>query len=260
MGRETRAQLAFLLHPATGEAEHAGRLLAGCQFSDAEHAISAGGVPSDLTSLQAQFSELWSRCVSAAKRERPLLFLVDGLDEMEIKPGEVNIADILPASLAPYVHAVITSRPNPKPLKSVALEHPCRKAEVICLGTFNKKDIAALFQESGDTQGYAAKLSSRVLKVTKGQPLFARFVCHDVVRNGESALDDLEKRPPVGVEQYFQKQLAELDTLVEGKLPWRILGILSVAFGGLTIEELAEVLDEDLREIRTVSDLWRDFF
>jgi hypothetical protein len=77
-----------------------------------------GGVPPDLPSLRSQFSQLWAQALKLAGPEQPCLLLLDGLDEQA--PGDVTIAHLLPANLAPYVHIVVTSRPNPEPLQQTA--------------------------------------------------------------------------------------------------------------------------------------------
>lgn len=104
-----------------------------------------GGVPTDLDALQSQFNQLWPHASETATPTQPLLVLVDGLDEMAaIKVDEVNIAQLLPVKLAPYVHIIVSSRPNPEPLQHVALEHPLRKADrPLRLQTFGEAEVQA---------------------------------------------------------------------------------------------------------------------
>lgn len=207
-----------------------------------------GGVPTDLSALRGQFSQLWSQALEAANREKPLLLLVDGLDE--IATGEVTIAHLLPANLAPYVHVVVASRPNPEPLQQVSLAHPFKKAGMLHLYTFEEDDVRALLQKHGAVEEMAASLAPRVLTMTKGEPLFARFVCQEVADEGESALARLGKNPPAHVEDYFGQQFKHLDALSEGEHTWDILGLLVVALGGMTTDEIAEVLGLGRRQAR----------
>jgi hypothetical protein len=213
-----------------------------------------GGVPSDLNSLRAQFSQLWAPAVQAA---RPLLLLVDGLDEMA--PGEVTIADELPKSLGPYGHVVVTSRPNPEPLQQVGLEHPFKKADVLRLYALDEASIRALLAKYGAPPAVAAALAPRVTATTKGEPLFARFVCQEVAAQGEAALARLEKDPPDDVEAYFRQQFEQLDALAEGDLTWDILRLLVVALGGMSLDEMAEVLGVAKRQARKAVEPIRRF-
>ena len=80
------------------------------------------------------------------------------------------------------------------------------------------------------------------MTLTKGEPLFARFVCQEIAAQGEPALVHLEQCPPADVEAYFHEQFAQLDALADGDMIWEMLGLLVVAFGGMTIEELGNVL------------------
>jgi hypothetical protein len=59
-----------------------------------------GGVPWELQGLQAQFSQLRASVQATCSSDRPLLMLIDGLDEMAIET--VTIADCLPADLSTH--------------------------------------------------------------------------------------------------------------------------------------------------------------
>ncbi|HMR67860.1 MAG TPA: NACHT domain-containing protein, partial [Anaerolineae bacterium] len=206
------------------------------------------GVPVDLPSLRGQFSELWVQALTQTSPDHPLLLLVDGLDEQAA--GELTIAHLLPTNLVNYVHVVVTSRPNPEPLTQTTLEHPFRQAGVLHLHTFGESEIQTLLQEYGAATDTATKLTSRVLSITQGEPLFARFVCREVAEQGETALIKLEQHPPADVEAYFRQQFKQLDKLFEGDLAWEILGLLTVTLGGVSREEIAEILGAGKRRIR----------
>ena len=213
-----------------------------------------GGVPIELSALRNQFSELWSEVLKLVNSKQPLLLIVDGFDEMAV--GEdVTIADLLPplGNNTSYIHVIVTSRPNPKALERVSLEHPLRRASVLRLQKFDESDIKALLQKYKASAEIVANLPARVLTITKGEPLFARFVCEDVAQKGESALSQLEIDPPANVEAYFKKQFDQLDSLTDdegGEIAWEILGLLVLTLGGITIEEMAEILEKNKRKVR----------
>jgi hypothetical protein len=216
-----------------------------------------GGVPPDLTSLRAQFNQLWVPAVKAAGAARPLLLAVDGLDEMA--PGEATIAGELPQFLGPYVHVVVTSRPNPEPLQQVDLAHPFKQADVLRLYALDEANIRALLAGYGASQAVAAALAPRVTAATKGEPLFARFVCQEVAAQGEAALARLEKDPPDDVEAYFRQQFDQLDDLAEGDLTWDILRLLVVALGGMSLDEIAGALGVGKHQTRKAVEPIRRF-
>lgn len=198
-------------------------------------------VYTELSGLRAQFSNLWPELLEITNSEQPLVLLIDGLDEMEM--GRVTIAHLLPSNLSSYVHVVVTSRPNPDPRDQVPLEHPLKTAVIRTLSTFGEGEVQDLLRQySSKPDTPAIELAPRILSITKGEPLFARFVCQEVVESGEVALARLEDDPPDGVKEYFQQQLHRLKDLAEGDTIWDILGLMVVALGGMTIDELADVL------------------
>ncbi|MGK3938151.1 ATP-binding protein [Streptomyces caeruleatus] len=207
-----------------------------------------GGVPADFESQRSQSLWLWERAVEAAWPEKPLLLLVDGLDEMA--QGKPNIAALLPSLVGKHVSVVVTSRPNPEPLQQVPLEHPLRQAEALRLNTLELADIQALLTMEGCSREMAVRLGDRVLDVTRGEPLMARFIGQDVAAGGERALADLERDPPQGVKEYFQKQFEQLDSRAEAEATWDVLGLLLVAHGAMTVGEMAAVLQLPLRQVR----------
>jgi hypothetical protein len=193
---------------------------------------------------RAQFAQLWADAVENASASQPLLFMVDGLDEMA-NDGDSSIARLLPGSLRPDVHVLITSRPSPAPLAQVPLEHPLRDALLIGLDDLSTEHLVELLVEYGASAELAEQLGGRLRTLTRGEPLFARFVCHDVARGGEQALATLERESPQGVRDYFSWQLLQLKSRAsrDGNVAWSLLELLVAARGGMTPQELADVLD-----------------
>jgi hypothetical protein len=200
----------------------------------------AGGAAPDLASLQAQFRTLWPLAVQQASAARPLLLLIDGLDEMARE--EPAIADLLPGQLGPYVHVVVTSRPQPPATELVRLEHPLRRAERLQLFNFSVAEVEELLGRYGAAVTAAAQFAGRIWEVTRGEPLFVRFVSLAVLQQGEAALVALEVQPPSGVEEYFRQQFRQLSHTAETELTWQILGLLVSALGELSPLELADIL------------------
>jgi len=202
-----------------------------------------GGVPTDVEALGRLFTVLWSEAAAHARPARPLTLLVDGLDE--IVPDERNrtVAHFLPDHLPPCVHVVVTSRPQPKAFDWVPTYHPLKKAQVYRLARFGPQEVRALLAQAGDTVPRDDAFIQRLVDLTQGEPLFLRFLCEDVAKWGEEAEAKLDALPPLkGVEDYFQEQLRLLGARPEGEDIRHILGMLVVARGGMTADELADAL------------------
>jgi hypothetical protein len=210
-----------------------------------------GGAPNDLDSLQGQFTALWTQAVGQASADRPLLLLVDGLDESA--GGTETVATTLPSFLYDFVHVVVTARPNPEPLNMVGNEHPFHRAAIQYLNAFDVAEIKALLLANGMASEQAALLATRVREVTRGEPLFARFIAEDVAKNGEQALGELEKYPPRGVEDYFRaefRHLAQLADTEATEATWDILRLLTIARGSIAQDEIAGVLKMPSNRLR----------
>ncbi|MFN8440957.1 MAG: hypothetical protein U0175_09320 [Caldilineaceae bacterium] len=208
-----------------------------------------GGVPSALIELTTQFTDLWKKANDRADQTTPLLLLIDGLDE--IADEEITIVDRLPTVLNDYVHLVITSRPNPKPQQHIPAEHPFSRPKVVPLEPFDDDDIKKTLSNRSFSQPITPDLIQRIRKVTEGVPIYVHFICEDIAANGISALQELEKKLPDNIDGYFQTQLQKLyETTAKETTTWQILGLLSAAIGGMTHEELSDILKVFPSDIR----------
>jgi tetratricopeptide (TPR) repeat protein len=194
-----------------------------------------GTLPAQFSELKAQFGELWSKASLEAGAARPLLLIVDSVDEMAAESP--SIVQLLPANLAPYVHVLVSSRPEFEVSRHLSLEHPLRRAERISLGRLEKPDLSALLQHQGVATEEATRLAGQIANKTGGHPLYARFVCQDVAQKGESMLDQL----PEDVAGYFQEQVRSLKGLADAD----ILYLLTVALGAMTQDEIRLALGLD---------------
>jgi hypothetical protein len=205
-----------------------------------------GGTPPGVTELQGQLSELWAQARERATPARPVLVVVDGLDEMADE--EVTIADVLPSALGDHVHVVASSRVEPDARETVAREHPLRSAQTLAMEAFGLESIRLLIARYELDQ--VATSAERILAMTSGEPLFARFVCEAIAEHGPGELERLERAPPKDAEDYFREQLRRLAEAELGDVSWRVLGALVVAHGGMTEDELAELLEQPRRTMR----------
>jgi hypothetical protein len=206
-----------------------------------------GGTPGDLLSLRAQFSELWADALAAASAERPLLLIVDALDEMAA--GETTIADLMPTTLSAYAHVIVSSRRRPSARDAVPQGHPLREARALTLTSLDPRGVTALLSLMAVPPQLAQRLALRIHTLTRGEPLFAHAVAEDVAARGEAALAALEREPPAEAREYFRRQLGAIDKAAESDSTWRICEVLAAAKGAMSADELAGVLELSHRAV-----------
>jgi WD40 repeat protein/nucleoside phosphorylase len=122
------------------------------------------------------FAALWRQARDrAAHVRRPLLLLVDGLDEDRIPDGLPSVAHLLPTEDGRWAHILVSRRPHPDLPDDLDLSHPLRAAEKYLLSPFPgaedvadlaKQEIDLAFRKKGDD---AAQLFS--LLALAGGPL-----------------------------------------------------------------------------------------
>jgi WD40 repeat protein len=131
-----------------------------------------------------QFRALWLRASRAtAARARHLLLVVDGLDE-DLRPtGLRSVAAMLPATIEPNAHVLVSSRPYPELLDDVAIGHPLGRAPRVSLEPFEgATQLASLAKQEltelvrGDDAGFAADVLG-VLAAAAG-PLAMEDLAH----------------------------------------------------------------------------------
>jgi hypothetical protein len=202
------------------------------------------GVPEQIEGARHQLLALWSAAANRPARDRILLLVVDGLDEQA--PESVQIIDLLPQETGPGAKVVVTSRGRPTPVARVPAEHPLhqiRRPIRLKLPPLSIADIEELLA-TRTQDAKLIRLAPRVHEVTKGEPLFVRFVCEDVISAGEPSLESVEQERPVGVQAYFRSQLRHLISRADNDLAPDILGVLLVSHGAIASDEIAGILDK----------------
>ena len=183
---------------------------------------------------------LWRDAAARAGSGRPLLLVVDGLDEIAAeRPG---VADLLPDHLPDFTHVIVTSRPNPQARSLVPPHHPLRHARLIQLSPLSVADIGELLMRLGLPEPGA--VAADVREATRGEPLLARFAAEDVAWHGEAALISYRRERPADVTGYFAWQLALLEADASDDITWAALALLLAATGGLSDADLADALGQ----------------
>ncbi len=215
---------------------------------------STGGVVGDLEAQRSQLLQLWARAGRAADAYRPLLLLVDGLDEMAT--DGLTVLDVLPPADRPYVHVIASSRPWALPV--LDHQHPLGTAERLALDHLDEIALTELLADNGADPHDAARLAGRVLAVTRGEPLFSSLVSADVAAGGEPRLAELEAQGVAGVRDYFRADFAQLQQRVDSEAAEEVLGLLAVVRGGIALAEIAAALGvTKLRVDRAVAPMRR---
>src|SRR4029453_9769016 len=91
-----------------------------------------------------QLYALWRRASErATERGRPLLLVVDGLDE-DLRPtGSPSVASLLPTSFEGDAHGLVASRPNPELPGDVPDGHPIKATSRVPLQAFEGSNSLA---------------------------------------------------------------------------------------------------------------------
>lgn len=197
-----------------------------------------GGVPSDFETLRVQFSNLWFGALDQCEEVRPLVLLVDGLDEMANE--EVSIAGCLPRTFVPGAHVIVTSRPSPDPRRVVSTAHPLRRASPLDLPPLRRRDIETLLEAVHGFRGDIPALAARVDSATGGVPLYVRFACEEL--SPDQLAEPLSREVTTeGVRTFIERQIQRLErTLTD--VGWQILGLLLAAPGPMTIDEVSDAI------------------
>ncbi|WP_433332174.1 NACHT domain-containing protein [Spirillospora sp. CA-294931] len=203
-----------------------------------------GAVCAQLRALLARragdLDTLWTAAAERASADRPLLLIVDGLDEAPAVHG------LLPETVPPHVHVLVTSRPSPDATGLVPPGHPLRAARRVRLPEFTEDDVRRLLEAFTAERDLAA----RVLAATRGEPLLARCTAEDIARRGPEVLDAYARERPSGVRDYFHWQLRGLEAAAADDATWDVLALLLAARDGLTALELADVLGLPAHRVR----------
>jgi hypothetical protein len=124
------------------------------------------GLDSPAAADAHQFRALWERATArAAEVGRPLLLVVDGLDEDMRPTGLPSVASLLP-EVEGRTHALVASRPHPELPNDVALGHPLTMTDVVALQPFQgARELADRARQEIDnlTAGHDSDLAVDVL-------------------------------------------------------------------------------------------------
>ncbi len=196
--------------------------------------------------LEDQFKTLWSRLMLYCNRDRPVLLVIDALDELE-EPD--SLGRWLPGHLVPYAHVVASERTTFDPLRHLPSIHVARSAAPpLTLGPLEQKDVAELLEQQLHDPAAATRLVEPVLRLTKGFALTTRLLAKDIAENGEATLQD-EERLAALMRDYLGEEARQLTQSPTESLRRRLLAVLTEARGPLNLEDLSGILRLNQRDI-----------
>jgi hypothetical protein len=176
----------------------------------------------------------------AAARHKPLVLVVDALDELPDAAGD-ELPFLVREGLPEGVYVVVTSRPGDRLDRLVAALFGVPH-EVFDLGPLGLPEMAAVLRAS--RPGLAQAEVERIADVCQGNPLYLRAVTQELGRNPGFDLRDL----PAGIEGFFRRATAGVRDGPGGLLR-DVLGLLAAARKPLSLRELAEITGQRQRPV-----------
>ena len=201
-------------------------------------------VAADVSLLQARFIELWQRLMDQASERRPVLLLIDGLDELS-EPA--SLATCLPGSFSDYVHVVVTSRPNLELAARLPKEHIATLATRLELANLNVAEVGQLLAKHIRDDERATQLAPEVERITGGVPLAASLLSRAIASKGETVLN--RSGLSTLLEDYLDDEAIQLLRDTAGELERRVIAALVVARGPLSVDELVGILQAERPQI-----------
>lgn len=190
-------------------------------------------------SLQ-ELSKLWEETLIFCSKIKPIVILLDGLDELPKEEME-NLGSLLPERLSPGVFVILALRPGQ--LLDVIRDHTSSAGnETYELGPLASEDIELILRNELTTVTEAAL--NRIKAAAMGSPLYVRSLINELRVHPDFELSDL---PPT-LEGLFRRATHfASDASAEGIR--RILGLLSVTRKPLSIAEMQQMTQLSHRDI-----------
>jgi NACHT domain len=195
--------------------------------------------------LEKQFCRLWQQLMTQAGQQRPVLLILDGIDEF---PDPAGFRRWLPTDLADYTHVVAGVRTGFDFGRHLPREGPATWPDSLTLSNLARNDIEEILRETLQDAIRASRLAPRVMDLTKGLPAAVRGLARELAERGDSALN--RDRVSALIGDYFDSEARDLVEAASDPLSGRVLALLAVADGPLTPADLAQALRvEDHRAI-----------
>jgi tetratricopeptide (TPR) repeat protein len=189
--------------------------------------------------------------------DKPLLLLVDSLDEAQTYTGQTNLAQLLAklADLPPQVRILATTRPDPRVLMN---HRHARKFDLIISAPPDDDDVGRYVAgrlaaaSTGLNEAEQERLAKQVADKAAGIFLYAALVLDDLLPQLPAAADMGAYPLPDGLGAIYQGYLLRevgKDDALWYDLYEPLLGLIAVAQGeGLTATNLTALVRRDVRQ------------
>jgi tetratricopeptide (TPR) repeat protein len=195
-----------------------------------------GKIPDDEDELRRAFSATLQDIRVICEREhRNEIIVLDGLDELLFTQQGIRL-DFLPNPLPAHIYVLLTSRPM-----ELAGTLATRIDQSYELEPLSVQEVELLVR--GRFPEASVDLVAKIFNESRGNPLYIRCVLAEFSQR-QMATDRL----PATIEDLYRGLLLRLQQDGE-ELAYALLGILTVAYEGLSINELAIILHRKKREL-----------
>ncbi|XP_058486983.1 telomerase protein component 1 [Solea solea] len=211
------------------------------KFKDTEQQLP---LPHSYKDLLSEFHSV----LSDVKRNKPLLLIIDGVDEVRDDGGQVS-SDWIPEQLTKSVCLVVSVASKAALLQTLAKK---RNTFLFSLGQLTVPDRKKIVQRGLDTFGkklsdsaFNNQLQTLIMKKGAGSPLYLHLACEDL--KNFASFDKLKETVqglPPSLSQLVQHSLDRLCSQHRGMLGLRwALAALTVSPNGLRERDLYSVLN-----------------
>lgn len=194
-------------------------------------------IPDSVPDLTRSLDELSTVVV---ERKRPLISVIDGLDELR-EEDHADLPFLFTDALPNGAYVFVTSRPGDSLIR---LEEQLFTSpyEIFELGPLELSEMREILTSSRSILSEAE--TERIAEASQGNPLYLRAVVDELQRNGTFNLKEL----PRSIEGFFRRATKRIRDS-KSRILHDLLGLLAVARKSLTISELSQIIGTKQREI-----------
>jgi hypothetical protein len=194
------------------------------------------------------------------KEEKPLVILIDALDELD--KTDIPFSPPFPTPLPPNVFVIASARAsegeNPEYLSGWTND-----IEPIHLDRLPRCAIADWLRKTGDGElavfAEDTNFITQLDEITQGFPLYLSYLIDELSHAAKQKQDirQLLAQTPKGFENYVKQQLKPLDELDLPDERWQFFALLAVAKGALEKQDVKAITGMRDRSLRQLHQCWQ---